>query len=45
MPKKDFIVAPMMPIKQTSITIGSKEVLLNENEEPIINESMVQPYL
>jgi len=45
MPKKEFVVAPMMAIKQTSITFGSMEVLLNENEEPIVNENLDQSSL
>jgi hypothetical protein len=41
-PKKEVPVAPMEVIKQTSITIVSKEVPLNEVDESIVAENLVQ---
>ena len=40
---KEVSAAPMKAIKQTSLTIGSMEVPINEIDEPIVIENMMQP--
>jgi hypothetical protein len=42
-PKKEVVAPPMKAINQTSIIIGSIEILVDEVEKPIFIENLAQP--